>query len=427
MPEDPPPGIDHLTGDTGNFVDSLSVEAHWYDSQPRPFDLMTTIFYSDGKGLVRPKPREQMEQEMAIIIANGGRYHAWDNPTPESGLVAERQEFAGQVVAPFLRARQRWCLHTTRIPALSLLFTATHHYAATRTAPTCFPNGGRVSPVLRCAPGVLRENHLDYEMISRERLLRQEIRTNCLLAEDLAAVQPDEEKALRQYVENGGVLVLTGAGLTRGSLADFAGLAVESSPLHDQEWEAAGLNGQPGIPLYRARTLAPEVEVLLSARFATGQLPLVSRVKQGRGAVLAVLCPAFSVAMESPQRAGVLKSLRTRILETAVPISRRLLTTTAPEFVETILRQQGNDYILHLVSSAPGKRELFPSRHPHYRITDIAAMPACEINLRLPRKPREIRLQPAKAAVTTWSYEKGWVRMQIGGAAIYQMVHIRMG
>jgi hypothetical protein len=140
-----------------------------------------------------------------------------------------------------------------------------------------------------------------------------------------------------------------------------------------------------------------------------------------------VLCPAFSATKESPQNAGVLKSLRTRILETAVPTSQRLLTTSAPEFVEAILRQQGSDYILHLVSCAPGKRELFPSRHPHYRITDIAAMPDCQVSVRLPRKPRAIRLQPENTAVTTWNYEAGVVRMQIPAAAIHQMAHIDMG
>jgi len=116
MPEKPDAGIAYLTGDIGNRVKGLSAEAHWCDAQGLPFDLMTQINtrYEGGrtgqaKGPARmaPKPRGQIEQEMAIIIANGGRYFAWDTATPESGLVPERFDFMAEVVGPFLRARNR--------------------------------------------------------------------------------------------------------------------------------------------------------------------------------------------------------------------------------------------------------------------------------------------------------------------------------
>lgn len=106
MPEEPTAAVDQLSGDTGNEVGELSMQAHWYDSQPKPFDLMTSVFYRDQKRDFHLKPREQMEQELAIIVANGGRHNTWDNPTLGSGLVAERMRFVGEVVAPFLRARR---------------------------------------------------------------------------------------------------------------------------------------------------------------------------------------------------------------------------------------------------------------------------------------------------------------------------------
>ena len=59
-------------------MEVLSADAHWYDGQEKPFDLMTTIFVNEGKALSL-KPRGQMEQEMALIAANGGRasHGAW--------------------------------------------------------------------------------------------------------------------------------------------------------------------------------------------------------------------------------------------------------------------------------------------------------------------------------------------------------------
>lgn len=56
MPEEAR-GVDHLSGDEANEVETLSLHAHWYDGQNKPFDLMTTLFQrSDEKGQT-PKPR----------------------------------------------------------------------------------------------------------------------------------------------------------------------------------------------------------------------------------------------------------------------------------------------------------------------------------------------------------------------------------
>ena len=57
---------------------------------------------------------------MAIIIAHGGRFFAWDNPTPESGLLAPRYEMMARVVTPFLRTRQAGCLGSRALPDISL-------------------------------------------------------------------------------------------------------------------------------------------------------------------------------------------------------------------------------------------------------------------------------------------------------------------
>ena len=71
-------------------------------------------------------------------IGYGGRFHAWDNPTPESGLVAERFEFMAEVMAPFLRSGQPWCEKRERTPDVSLLHSASIHYATTEQAATSF-------------------------------------------------------------------------------------------------------------------------------------------------------------------------------------------------------------------------------------------------------------------------------------------------
>ena len=90
MPERPPKGIAYLTGDIGNRVEGLSVDGHYYDATGLPFDLMTKLCVptksDDGKSVkAAPKPPIQIQQEMAVILANGGRYHLWDSPNAGRG------------------------------------------------------------------------------------------------------------------------------------------------------------------------------------------------------------------------------------------------------------------------------------------------------------------------------------------------------
>lgn len=431
MPETPPPGIHHLTGDTGDDVDYLSMEAHWYDAQPRPFDLMTTVFFHTGdpKAAAQLKPREQMEQEMAIIIANGGRFHAWDNPTPESGLIPERQEYLGKIVAPFLRTRQRWCLGTKRVPTVSLLFTSTHHYAAMRNSPACFPSAARVSPALRGATETLQRAHLDYELISRDRLLRQEIQTPFLLIEDLVAVQADEVQALRRFVEGGGTLLLTGRSITHAGLAQLCGLrpGTKLAPSSNWRWTLAGVTVRGNSPLYPASVIeGQEVETLGECSENNGnKVPMITRRRVNKGTVLAALVPAFSLPANRTQSGADLTLLRTFLLSKLVPEARRFLQADAPASAETVLRRSASEFILHLVNRAEGRRQRFPNSHLAWRITDIPAVPATRVTLRLARWPRMITLQPQAKPLTDWTFQDGKLELKTPAFAIHQMVVIQ--
>lgn len=424
MAEEPPDFVDHLTGDTGNAVDHLSVEAHWYDSQPKPFDLMTTGHCVSG-GPVSPKPAGQIEQEMAIIIANGGRYHLWDNPTPESALVAGRHGFFGEVVAPFLRARQPWCLGTGRVPAVSVLHTSTHHFAATRDSPSCFPSGSRVSSTLRGASEALVRAHADYELISRERLLRGEIGTGILLVEDLAGVRPDEIAAMAAFVEKGGTLLLTGGGLRWEGLAALAGVSrAEADPVRGP-WIAKTERADftLALPLWRA---APQTDrgtrTMISAEAGAGPCVLVARRDVGKGAVVSVMTSVFSLPDPKAPPSPGLGDLRAWLLEAIAPSEARPVVVDAPGTVEVVLRRRDRQSILHLVNRAEGTREKFPGKHIHWRITDIPRAPGCRVSMRIPSRPATVIAQPGNHTIEGWEFEGGILRFRCPGFAIHQMV-----
>lgn len=370
MPEDPPAGVDYLTGDHATRPDDLAPDAIWYDGQDRPFDLMTTVFVQD-QGQRLPKPGPQIQQEMGLILAHGGRYFAWDTPTDGSGLVAERHEMLGKVVAPFLRSRQAWCLDSRRLPDVSLFHGAAAHYAASADNAVVFP---RQNPPLLTACDRLRRLHLSPEMVSDHRLESGEVRGQLLILEDVAELTGANRQALRRYVESGGRVLLTGKAISAARLVD--------------------VGGKSGLVQERL----------------------------GRGDVFCLQQPLFG----TPEDAAV-PADPAAILQRILPPAQRLVVAEAPETVELVLREKGNAKVLHLVNIASGKREVDP-KTPDFinlRITELPPAPESRIALRLPARPVKITLEPQGQACDSWTWSEGLLHLTVPAFAVHQMVVIQ--
>ena len=373
MPEEPPPGVDYFTGDVGCEMEQIAPAAIWYDSQGRPFDLMTTVFYQDAQG-PHPKPRLQLEQEMGIIIAHGGRYFAWDNPTAQSGLVAERFENMARVVTPFLRARQAWCLGSRALPDISVFHGAAAHYAQNATNPGAFLP--RNLPLLAACDG-LRRLHLSPEMISDRRLEQGDIRGRLLLLEDCLALTDANRLALRRYVENGGRILLTGK-------------AVEAAQL-----------GAAGAPT------------------ASGP----SRQTIGKGEVFCLPQPLFADAAgekNAPPQAG-------EELQRILPPALRRLTTDAPETIELVLREKAGATVLHAINVAAGRRDRDPKANAfvNLRVAELPLAPACRVSVGLPQRPAAVHLQPQNLELKEWAWRDGRLELALPAFETHQMVVIQ--
>ena len=432
MPEKPDAGIAYLTGDIGNRVEKLSAEAHWYDSQGLPFDLMTQVstLYRGRKtakgrtpGRMAPKPAEQIRQEMAIIIANGGRFFAWDNPTPQSGLVAERLEFLGEVVAPFLRQRQPWCLGWQRVPDVSLLHSAAAHYAAGDKSTVCFEkNDNRIDG----AADVLPRLHLNYEMIPDWRLRERDVRSGLLIVEHPKRLTAQTVAHLIEYVDRGGTLLMTGMGIGADQrlkevfgIADFVG-AKGPEPLIV---EISGTSTRFEHWLFRLRcSTAAE---LIGVEDAAGRTyPMLTKNQFGRGLAFYVPVPLLSQHGQNVVPRSLLESVSSAVL----PSDKRLVATNAPETVEVVLRRKGSRYALHLVNMATGNREVVAGGTRSYpQITDIPPVPECHISVRLPAKPATVHLQPQGVPLDGWRWENGRLEADVPGFEIHQMVVMEVG
>jgi len=422
MPERPDPGLAYLTGDIGNRVEGLSAEAHWYDAVDIPFDLMTQI-KTRIENRMRPKPREQVKQEMAVIVANGGRYFAWDTPTPESALTPEGMEFLGEVVAPFLRERQRWCMGSERLPDVSLLHHAAAHYAVTDTSTVCF---SKTDNRLAGACQALARLHLNYEMVPDWRLREQDIRSALLVVEHPKVLTEETVDALIESVKSGGSLLMTGMGITRDPrLRELFGIAEMVGPSGSEELTVKIGDSATAFTHWLFRLPLSTARQLLGVEDAKGEThPVLTRHRSGKGLAYYVPLPLLSQHGDDV----VPSSLLQFVFDAALPPDKRLVTTDAPDTVEVVLRRKADEYILHLVNLAPGRREVTKAGIRKYtRITDIPPVPRTRISVRLPARPTAVTLQPQGAAPENWTFANGRLDAVVPEFGIHQMVVMRVG
>ena len=431
MPEKPGPGIAYLTGDIGNRVEGLSPEAHWYDSVGLPFDLMTqlntlqAIIGPDGRksGMrTAPKPGPQIEQEMAVIVANGGRYFAWDTPTPQSGLTPERFEFMGRVVTPFLRDRQPWCLGFERVPDVSLLHAAAAHVAVNdKAAPSFHRPNNRIDG----AATALAKLHLNYEMLPDWRLHQHDVRGRLLIVEHPKVLTRRTVESLIRFVSDGGSLLMTGMGLSRSEeLRKIFGIASVDGPSGPEPLNFDGADSRIGFGHWLGRVTPSTATVLLNVSDAEGsQHPLLTQNEHGRGKAFFVSIPLLSLHGKNI----VPRPLLDRVFDLVLPPSKRLLSTDAPDTVEVVLRKKDRRHVVHLVNMAPGRREVVRSGNRlHTKITAIEPVPESRIVVETPGRPVSVELQPQATSLHDWHYDRGRLEIRLPGFGIHQMVVLTM-
>jgi len=428
MPEKPDPGIGYLTGDIANRVEGLSLEAHWYDGVGVPFDLMTTghtFVKPDGMPMRKvPKARPQMEQEMAIVVANGGRFNLWDNPSSTSGIDPNMHQFYSKVVQPFLRSRQRWCLGSKRLADISLFHGAAAQYALGESTVRSF---NKANNRIEGAANMLPRLHLNYEMVGDWRLHVQDVCSPLLIVEHPKKLTDKDVDGIIRFIKAGGNVLVTGMGIQQDRrLLLVFGLTEVGNP-QSPETLASTINGRD----YRFEHYLYKVETCMAKTLLTvtdggGKVwPLLTAHGYGEGTAYYVAIPLLSEHGEQTPPLEMVRDVMTAI----VPPEKRLVTTEAPEHVEIVLRQKNSQYILHEVNMAKGQRTYAPPRPGSYRpvtIHSLAPVKPHKASIRVPRKPKRVTVQPGGTAFKNWGYVDGRVELVVPAFDVHQMVVVQL-
>ena len=126
VPERPTLPVDFVSGDyLGNAAISRArLEARYLSCSGEPWDLMAWGFQSGRSNPVGPihKSSVQLKQEAAVVLAQGGGFQIYYQPT-RAGKVDDRHIDVMAKVAKFCRARQQFCHQSETVPEIGVLFS----------------------------------------------------------------------------------------------------------------------------------------------------------------------------------------------------------------------------------------------------------------------------------------------------------------
>jgi hypothetical protein len=264
-------------------------------------------------------------------------------------------------------------------------------------------------------------------MVGDWRLIAGDVRSPLLIVEHPAALGVKEQEAIARFAREGGTVLLTGmAVLLKGPLRDLAGLASASAPEQAEPLSvpSGGTTHAVKAALFRIR---PEgAETILAAKDATGTThPFLTRHAVGKGAAWYAAIPLLS----RERGATVPMPLLKEAFERVRPAAERLVATDAPDHVEVVLRRLGNRLVLHAVNMAKGERTVVPRGTLWYKpvtIHRLPEVPAHRVTLRVPARPKAVRVQPDGAALTGWRFEDGRLTFDAPAFAVHLMVEVEL-
>ncbi len=426
MPEKPGEGVDFTTMDLGHLREDISLVTRFTDTQGIPFEILLPVrfFFMEHGSLLRPM--EQMKQDAAQVIANGGIFSGWDQPGETTVFLPGHQERLIEL-SRWIHERRPWCHGTVSQPDASVLIIAESHYrpdatlekfpSVKSTKMYCYPHE---NVRVRGACYGLNRRHVHNSVIAGWRLKEGPVRGRLLVVEDSKVVPGDVCEAIAEFAENGGTVLLTGNAIREPAAAKLIGAAPGEGEPRVQEFSISLAGGEKAAIRHRlCEVRAGQAQVILTAQAAEGERPFLTRRACGKGEVYYCGSPIFTEYSYTQVPGAVAGD----ILERVLPERERRLVVDGPETVEVSLRSKGAMQVIHLVNKAQGSEE---GRQFTRVVRDIPAAGPCKLELKAKRRPASVTLEPG-GRKATWEYKNGRVSIDVPGFAIYEIVAVTTG
>jgi hypothetical protein len=420
VPEKPTLPVDFVSGDyLGNAsISTARVEARYLSAAGRPWDLMAWGFQSATQSKVglSHKPAVQLQQEAAVVLAQGGGFQVYYQPT-RAGWIDERNVGVMTRLARFCRERQSVSHQSESVPEIGVIFSKTSLYA---TSNKMFGGWGSLADPARGFVDALLDSQYSVDVIPEWRVDDLSSRYRLIVLPDWPDAGSAMKQSLTEYVRQGGSLLIAGAenaSLFSSELpVKFVGAASDQTTYVPGYEVFANLRGlwqtvdTGGAEQIESRY--PTFDSRRDGACAATLSPL------GSGKIAAVYGPFGKVyaATHAPAARQFLRRIVDRVFTPKLRVK-------APPVIEVALRRKKADTMVHLLNLAQMQVS------GDYAVMDyVPPVGPVEVSLALARKPARVVLQPGGNVVSgSWTNGawKGTVdRVELHSILVFERTEI---
>lgn len=392
VPERPEVPVDFVSGDyLGNAcLLRARLDARYLSSGTLPWDLMAWGFQGESTH----KPAVQLEQEAAVILAQGGGFEIYYPPT-RAGKLDDRLINVMAEVAEFSRARQKFSHKSESVPQIGLLFSKTSLYSTATEKPFGWW-GTAINPAQGFLDALV-ESHFSVDIVPDWKLEEVVGRYPLIVVPEWPNIGLQVKLVLTRYVEAGGSLLIAGrenAALFLNELeVRLVGTASEldSFVLGDKLFGSARGAWQEVEPIGSTQAIEMRYPTYDSSRDGECAATLSHH---GQGKIACIYGPLGSIvaAHHVPANREFIRRVVERIFSPKVRLE-------GPPTVEVALRNKGDKLLVHLINCTGMQTA------SEYEVVDfIPTVGPLGLSVELAGKPQHVTLEPEGRVLTRqWS------------------------
>ncbi|MCW5978291.1 MAG: hypothetical protein KIT09_09450 [Bryobacteraceae bacterium] len=391
-PERPELPVDFISGDyLGNAcISRARLESRYLSWADKPWDLMAWGFQNARGETIGPvhKPAAQLMQESSVVLAQGGGFQIYYQPT-RAGKVDDRHIGVMEKVARFCRERQELSHKSETVPEVGVLFSKESLYSTTGKL---FGGWGRAEEAAAGIVDALVENHYSVDVIPDWKLSEVAGRYACLVVPDWADISAGARDILLSYGRGGGRLLIAGA-----RNAELFKEALQVRLAGTASVQRAWI---PGAEVFADvhglwQDVEPAGAFVLESRYPTYDSardgkPAATLNAYGSGRIAAIYGPAGAAFAQThgPETRRLMGRLMGRLYEPAV-------TLEGPPTVELARRRKGGRTMLHLINTTG-----MQVADAYSAIDFVPPVGPLRVRIRMDRAPARVEFSPAGASLT---------------------------
>lgn len=421
MPVEARVDLDYLSGDLQPFnaVYSAAFESRCLASQGKPWDLMAWSFnWSPDRTDVQhsTKSSVQLKQEAAQVISSGGGIQFYFRQNRDLSIQPWTIRIMEEL-SEFCHARKPFCEDASPIKEIGIIYSGN---AFLKSLPTMYASGWD-APQLKSLKGMLNavmDNHFQADILMDHHLSDRMNDYKLVIVPEWEYLSDEVVKLLKEYVHNGGNLMLTGVN-TIPRFGDILGV---------EDWA-----GQKGSRIYVQNNgrLADINASWLTATVPEGnaidyfysvndlRYPSASASASfftvGKGTITAIHFDAGSVYYQGSN--PVIRDFLKKQIASQFP--EPLVHVEGTKLVHAVATKKGNMLIVNMINIAG-----LHTNTDIFTFDEIPPLGSFTVNLALGEKPREIYLQPLNTKLS-YTWKDGVASIRIPALEIHDVIEVR--